>query len=175
MTVTTVERTYLQMLAPPPLEELRASTALPEGVRIVEEEHCSVPLYRQLYGQVGERYYWRDRLQWSDDELAAYLARPDVRLWVLRDAEGIGGYFELVRGADRGVEIAYFGLVPSRHGRGLGKALLSRAIVEGWGWEAARLWLHTCTLDGPAALPNYRARGFVPFKRETYEVTLGDR
>ena len=107
-----------------------------------------------------------------DETLAAYLARPDVRLWILRDAAGIGGYFELVRGSDDSIEIAYFGLVPSRHGRGLGKLLLAHAIAEGWRWGATRLWLHTCTLDGPAALPNYRARGFEPFKRETYEAVL---
>jgi len=27
-----------------------------------------------------------------------------------------------------------------------------------------RVWLHTCTLDGPHALTNYHARGFVPYK-----------
>jgi hypothetical protein len=32
------------------------------------------------------------------------------------------------------------------------------------------VWLHTCTLDDPAALPNYRARGFRPYKQETYVI-----
>ena len=31
---------------------------------------------------------------------------------------------------------------------------------------------HTCTLDGPAALPNYLKRGFVPFHTEVYEATI---
>jgi hypothetical protein len=30
--------------------------------------------------------------------------------------------------------------------------------------------VHTCTLDHPNALPNYIARGFVPYKTEEYEV-----
>jgi hypothetical protein len=29
------------------------------------------------------------------------------------------------------------------------------------------VWLTTCTLDGPYALPNYRARGMVPFRTAT--------
>ncbi len=31
------------------------------------------------------------------------------------------------------------------------------------------VWLHTCTLDGPAALPNYLARGLVPYRSEISE------
>ena len=34
------------------------------------------------------------------------------------------------------------------------------------GLGARRVWLHTCTLDNPAALPNYLKRGFVPVKTE---------
>ena len=33
-----------------------------------------------------------------------------------------------------------------------------------------RVWVHTCTLDGPHALANYRARGFVPFHTETLQA-----
>ena len=39
---------------------------------------------------------------------------------------------------------------------------------------ATRVWLHTCTLDGEAALPNYLARGFTPFRTERYVATLPD-
>lgn len=35
-----------------------------------------------------------------------------------------------------------------------------------------RVWVHTCTLDHPAALANYRARGLVPFRVERHEATL---
>ena len=171
MPTVTVERTYLQLLAPG--AERTAPKPL-AGTCIAEESPCSVETYRELYREVGRAYFWLDRLSWSDDVLATYLARPEVRIWILRDADGIGGYFELAMGTDRAVEVAYFGLVPSRHGRGLGRALLARAIDEGWEWGASRIWLHTCTLDGPAALPNYLARGFVPFKRETYVAVLPD-
>lgn len=173
MPTVTVERTYLELTSPPAPLAVDGGF-LPAGVSITEEVHCDVPTYRMLYAEVGRAYHWHDRLSWSDSALAAHLARSDIRIWILRDADGTGGYFELAKSDDGAVEIAYFGLFPSRHGRGLGKALLSCAIGEGWRWGATRLWLHTCTLDGPAALPNYRARGFVPFKRETYEATLPD-
>jgi GNAT superfamily N-acetyltransferase len=170
----TVDRTYLQQLAPPPPEGARAlhAGALPANVTIGEEVGCTVATYRTLYREVGRPYFWLDRLAWSDAALAEYLARENVRIWILRDTDGMGGYFELVKHDDESVEVAYFGLVGSRHGRGLGKALLSRAIAEGWRWDARRLWLHTCTLDGPTALPNYRARGFEPFKYESFEQEL---
>jgi GNAT superfamily N-acetyltransferase len=73
---------------------------------------------------------------------------------------------------DSSVEIAYFGLLPRAIGQGLGKHLLSCAVRDAWALEPARVWLHTCTLDHPHALPNYRMRGFAPYKTETYEVNF---
>ena len=58
------------------------------------------------------------------------------------------------------VELAYFGLLPSFIGRGVGGALLTEAIRRAWALGPQRVWLHTCTLDHPAALPNYQKRGF---------------
>ena len=46
---------------------------------------------------------------------------------------------------------------------GVGGWLLTRAVERAWEVEGTRrVWLHTCDLDSPAALGNYRARGFVP-------------
>lgn len=171
MPPVTVERTYLRLNKPVTAPE---TNALPNDVRFDELVPCPVPLYRQLYADVGSAWHWRDRMAWSDETLAAHLTRDEVRLWVLRDAAGNGGFFELVKDPEGAVEIAYFGLVPAYHGRGLGKAMLERAIAEALRWEATSVWLHTCTLDAPQALPNYLARGFVPFRRETYETTLPD-
>ena len=70
------------------------------------------------------------------------------------------------------MEIAYFGILPDFRRRGLGKHLLTAAVTQAWHAGAQRVWLHTCTLDDPAALPNYRARGFTPYKEESYTVDL---
>jgi hypothetical protein len=39
---------------------------------------------------------------------------------------------------------------------------------------ASRVWLHTCSLDGPAALPAYQARGFRIFREERLEKDFPD-
>jgi GNAT superfamily N-acetyltransferase len=80
------------------------------------------------------------------------------------------GYFELRRDADGGVEIAYFGLLEEFIGGGLGGHMLSEAARRAWAFDADRVWLHTSTLDHPAALQNYLKRGFVIVRREQYEV-----
>jgi GNAT superfamily N-acetyltransferase len=169
MPVTTVTRTWLELRRP---GDLRGSDALPADITIARER-CSPALYRRLYADVGGSYHWRDRNAWTDDALSGHLARPEVSIWVLRAAGQPAGYFELVRHEDDSVEIAYFGLSASLHGRGLGRALLVRAVHEAW-TLGSRVWLNTCTLDHPAALPNYLARGFRPFHIDTYELQLPD-
>ena len=58
-------------------------------------------------------YHWVDRLPWTDDEIRAYLADPAV-VALADDGRGApAGYFELRRDAGDGIEIAYFGLLPS--------------------------------------------------------------
>jgi GNAT superfamily N-acetyltransferase len=165
MATIEVVRTHLEMHSP---ADLRAARVDDARVTLVREDPCALALYRRLYREVGGPHFWRDRLSWSDADLARHLGREEVAVWVLRVADEEAGYFELVRHPDRSVEIAYFGLRPPFIGRGLGGHLLTRAVEEAWQAGADRVWLHTCTLDGPAALPNYRARGFREFKRETY-------
>jgi len=48
--------------------------------------------------------------------------------------------------------------------------LLTRAVETAWAGGPARVWLHTCTLDHPNALPNYVRRGFRPVRQEVYQV-----
>ncbi len=80
------------------------------------------------------------------------------------------GYFELCEHDDGAVEIVYFGLLPDFIGRGWGKYLLTGATQAAWGLGPSRVWLHTCTLDHPAALPNYLRRGFRAVREEWYAV-----
>lgn len=165
--MTLVTRTYLELRS---AAELRPAPAPPPGLSLTQYLPCPTPLYRTLYDLVGRAYRWTDRLAWSDEQLTAHLARPDVSVWVLRVEDALGGYFELVRQDDGSVELSFFGLAPDFIGRGLGKWLLTRAAQEAWLLGAVRVWLHTCTLDHPSALANYRARGFVPYRQEQYTV-----
>ena len=128
-------------------------------------------LYRHCYRTVGKDFHWRDRWEWTDTEIQAHLARPEISLHVAKRDGVLVGYYELRRvPEEHSVEVAYFGVFPDALGRGLGKHLLSCAVRDAWATGPSRVWLHTCTLDHPAALPNYVARGFQTYKTEIYEV-----
>ena len=171
MRTVDVVRTYLELPTP---DALRPAPTPDAGVSVIRSDPSAVEGYRALYSGVGKAYHWIDRLAWSEETLAAHLARPDVQVWRLECDARTAGFFELETHDDGSVEIAYFGLLGDFHGKGLGKYLLTCAVREAWRAGAARVWLHTCTLDGEAALPNYLARGFTPFRTERYVATLPD-
>jgi GNAT superfamily N-acetyltransferase len=164
-----VTRTYLEMRSP---SDLRPSTAAPGGtVRLERLSWCPASFYLFLYLQVGGPYAWRDRAGWPATRIDAHLARPEIEIWLLTRGGAPAGYFELERHVDDGsVEIAYFGLLPEAVGQRLGGWLLGEATRCAWAHDPRRVWLHTCTLDHPAALPNYLARGFRIVRSETFTV-----
>jgi GNAT superfamily N-acetyltransferase len=162
-----VTRTYLEMSSP---SELRPSELPDPEPRIERIENCPVSFFRYLYQEVGRAFHWTDRLGWSDDMVQQHLATAGVSLWVMSWGGAPVGYFELREHEDQSVEIAYFGLLPESIGRGWGGYLLTRAVQRAWDTGTHRVWLHTCTLDHPAALPNYLKRGFRPFREEKYVV-----
>ena len=43
---------------------------------------------------------------------------------------------------------------------------MNRATQAAWARPIERLWVHTCTLDHPAALAFYIKAGFVPVSRQ---------
>lgn len=171
MPTKTVTRTYLEMASP---QQLRAARLADAALQLEQVQGCPPALYRFLYGTVGERYHWVDRRPWTDEQIRAHVAQPEITIWVLHHGEKPAGYFELARQPDGSIEIAYFGLFHEFLGRGLGKHLLTLAVEQAWTLGASRVWLHTCTLDHPAALPNYLGRGFVPFKTEVYETVMAE-
>jgi GNAT superfamily N-acetyltransferase len=166
-----VVRTYLELRA---ADALRGVSLDDPTLRLIPLAPNDVALFRQLYRDVGDAHSWHDRNVVSDDELRSHFESPDVAVWVLFQDVTPAGFFELRRHTDGSVEIVYFGLTAAFVGRGLGKHLLSRAVECAWAFGANRVWLHTCTLDAPAALPNYLARGFEPYRTETYEATVRD-
>lgn len=166
---TVITRTYLEMRRPDLLHRVPLAGA---GIRLERVEECPISFHRFLYREVGRNYHWRDRLTWTDEQTRKYLDDDRISLHVLYCHGAPAGYFELRREEDRGIEIAYFGLMQEYLGRGLGKMLLSEAVETAWKEGASRVWLHTCTLDDPAALPNYLKRGFLPVREEQYEQEL---
>jgi GNAT superfamily N-acetyltransferase len=168
MAPTLVTRTYLEMSSRSELRPASLDGPLPQVDRL---EDCSVDLFRFLYREVGQAHRWTDRLLWSDQRVREHLDTAGVSLWLMSWEEKPAGYFELRQHEDHSVEIAYFGLLPDFIGRGWGRYLLTRAVESAWQLEPSRVWLHTCTLDHPAALPNYLKRGFRPTREEVYELS----
>ncbi|MBI5835145.1 MAG: GNAT family N-acetyltransferase [Armatimonadetes bacterium] len=148
--------TYLEQTSP---DDLRPKELADPRLTVVEALAPQWRFNHFLYCLVGHDWQWFDRLKWSDDEWAAFAESPDLRTLVGYYDGSPAGYIELRRQGDE-VEIASFGLAPRFVGLGLGGAFLTLAVRAAWAWEARRVWLHTCTLDHPRALPNYLARGF---------------
>jgi len=164
-----VTRTYLEMRDP---SFLRPAHCADPRIQIKQMRDCSPAFFRYLYVEVGRNYHWIDRLAWTDEEIVGHLNQREISLWLMTYDRNTAGYFELRKCEDGAIEIAYFGLLPGFIGRGLGKHLLTCAVEQSWSDGANRVWLHTCTLDDKAAMPNYLSRGFQPFKTETYTVEV---
>ncbi|MFN8526774.1 MAG: GNAT family N-acetyltransferase [Chloroflexota bacterium] len=148
----------LEMLSPDAHRRGSQPTDVP---LLVRAEVACPELNRFLYTAVGGGWYWIDRLGWTRSEWAAYLETAETWVAYLRGTPV--GFFELLPERDGSVEIVFFGLLEWGIGRGLGGWMLSQAIDRGWALGARRVWLHTCSLDGPHALANYQARGFRVF------------
>jgi GNAT superfamily N-acetyltransferase len=160
-------RTYLELTDRSAFREAFGSFP---ALLVRRVEQPTPRLYRLCYRTVGEAYHWRDRWDWSDDQIRAHLAQPGITLYLATEHDRFMGFYELSREDDGAVELAYFGLAPDAIGRGLGRHLLSCAVRDAWASGTSRVWVHTCTLDHPHALANYRSRGFVPYRTEQYEV-----
>jgi GNAT superfamily N-acetyltransferase len=154
--------TYLEMTAPPPPRPERS--AVPWSLR-----HVTAPTldwYRDLYRRVGEDWLWCSRLELADVALAAIITAPDVEVHALVVDGRDEGILELDFRVAGECEIGFFGLAPSIVGAGAGRWLMNRAIARAWARPIRRFWLHTCSLDSPAALDFYRRSGFVPYDRK---------
>ena len=77
------------------------------------------------------------------------------------------GFAELDRRQVGEIELVQFGLVAEFIGRGLGKYFLQWVIDRAFSYGLQRFWLHTCTNDHPAALPNYLKAGFAVYDINT--------
>jgi GNAT superfamily N-acetyltransferase len=163
-----VIRTYLEMTSPTDLVPVPGAGP---GVRLEPVRDCPWHFYRYLYVEVGRAYHWVDRLGWTEEQFRIWLAGPST-VWLLTVEGAPAGYFELRGHPDDSIEIAYFGLMPEFVGQGLGKYLLARAVEAAWAEKPSRVWLHTCTLDHPSALPNYLKRGFRKVRDETYRAVV---
>ncbi len=178
MIVTT---THLHQLH---VSDLRPARPPGQAAAIVRVDEPSPEFARFLYTAVGGDWHWTERLSWNLDRWTEWLARPGSETWVSWVNGTPAGYVELdaqTRDDATHAEIAYFGLLPRFIGRGLGGQLLTEGIRNAWTLHdrfalppVTRVWLHTCTLDGPHALRNYVARGFRTYDTRQEDTPVPD-
>lgn len=155
---------FLEMLTP---GDLKASVE-PDELTINEVEIKQYRFNRFLYQLVGEQWQWTFKLGFSIQQWKDYAESPQLRTFVAYHRGSIAGYYEIQQQAQGNVEICNFGLAPEFIGKGFGGYLLSHAIQSAWSWpDTMRVWVSTCSLDHPSALPNYLARGFSLYQTET--------
>ncbi|WP_375459656.1 GNAT family N-acetyltransferase [uncultured Enterovirga sp.] len=152
--------TYLEMRTTAPTP----STARPLVGRL-ERIAGNLARYRALYARIGEPWLWFSRTILPDHRLRAILEHPAVEAMALVVEGQDIGLAELDRRHAGECELSFFGLVPEACGQGIGPALMDEAIRRSFARPIRRLWLHTCTLDHPAAMQFYLKCGFRPFRR----------
>jgi GNAT superfamily N-acetyltransferase len=157
--MSAVTITYLEMRD---RSQLCPKTTSDPRFRVVEATKKHADFNRSLYRLVGEAWEWHDKLAWSPEQWKFYAESENLKTYVGYVDEEIAGYFELFI-HEQAVEITYFGLTPDFIGKGFGGALLTHAIEAAWQLNPSRVWVHTCTLDHPAALQNYLSRGMTIF------------
>jgi GNAT superfamily N-acetyltransferase len=152
--------TYLEMRRP-----AASRPAVDAGGGVFQSLAGDVARYRKLYSLVGESWLWFSRARLSDAGLAQILNDPLVEPLVFHRHGVDLGLVELDFRHAGQCELSFLGLVPDAIGRGYGQVLITEAIRRAFARRIERMWLHTCTLDHPAALSFYIAAGFQPFRR----------
>ncbi|MFH9466509.1 GNAT family N-acetyltransferase [Streptomyces clavifer] len=155
--------------------DLSASADPPPGVRIVRSGTPLPEFSRFLYTAVGGDVRWTDRLGLTYAQWREILERPGGETWVAYENGTPAGFIELDSQEGGVVEIAYFGLIPAFRGRRIGGHLLSYGVARAWDLAerhpdrlpTERVWVHTCSDDGPHAMDNYLRRGFRLFDTRT--------
>jgi GNAT superfamily N-acetyltransferase len=156
---------YLEQTSP---ADLNPATAPGSPVTVVRSETALPEFSRFLYTAVGGDIRWTDRLGLTYAQWRELLQRPAVETWVAYENGTPAGFIELGPQEDGAVEIVYFGLIPAFRGRRIGGHLLSQGVARAWDLAerhpelapTKRVWVHTCSNDGPHAMDNYLRRGF---------------
>lgn len=122
--------------------------------------------YLALFHLVGDPYLWFSRLAMGRDSLRSILHDPAEHVYAVESGGFDAGLLELDFRTSGECEIAYFGVSAALVGIGVGRWLMNRTLELAWAKPIRRLWVHTCSLDHPAALDFYCRSGFVPYARK---------
>ena len=159
-----IDRYYLEILSS---DYLKAKSKPTEDLVIELIDPISFELNKFFYKQVGKKYQWVDRLVWENKDWINYTSNNNLKTYVLKKKDDLIGYFELIFNSKKNeCEIAYFGILEDYFNKGFGGYMLSEALKNSFKLGAKRAWVHTCSLDHPHAIQNYKSRGMKVFKTE---------
>ncbi len=161
-----IERFYLEINT---INDLKTKPISSDRFSLKEANKDNFDLNKFFYKQIGKRHQWVDRLIWQDKDWLKYISNENLRTYIFKIENDLVGYFELIFNNDD-CEIAYFGILEEFIGKGFGGFLLSEALKIGFK-KANRIWVHTCSLDHPNAIENYKSRGMKIFRTEILKRT----
>ena len=161
-----IERFYLEINT---INDLKTKPISSDCFSLKEANKDNFDLNKFFYKQIGKRHQWVDRLIWQDKDWLKYISNENLRTYIFKIENDLVGYFELIFN-NNDCEIAYFGILEEFIGKGYGGFLLSEALKIGFK-RANRIWVHTCSLDHPNAIENYKSRGMKIFKTEILKRT----
>ena len=163
-----VERNYLEIFS---IQDLKINHDIELDNTITLLEPSDFQINKFFYKNVGKKYDWVDRLNWTDKQWIDYTEDKKVKTFILKKQDDLVGYFELILHLDQNeTEIAYFGILEEYQNQKLGSFLLTFAIKNSFSYNPKRVWVHTCSLDHKNALNNYISRGMKVFKKETITI-----
>ena len=162
--IETIDRYYLEIRS---IKNLKDKKKPSDEFTLELSDPKKFELSKFLYKQIGKKHQWIDRLIWQDKDWIKYVSNEKLKTYILKQGEELVGYFEIIFDQNKNdCEIAYFGILEEYVGKNLGGYLLSEAIKIGFQNKVKRVWAHTCSLDHPNAIHNYKARGMEVFKTE---------
>tara|TARA_B100001057_G_scaffold315411_1_gene315526 strand:- start:138 stop:641 length:504 start_codon:yes stop_codon:yes gene_type:complete len=165
---TKVVRNYLEINS---IKDLKKSNFSPNDCFIDLIDPADFQINKFFYKSIGKEHRWTDRLVWTDKEWIAYISNQKVKTYILKKANDIAGYFELIFHKEKKeTEIAYLGLLKEYQNKKLGSYLLTSAIKNSFSENINRVWVHTCSLDHKNALNNYISRGMKIYKTDSVSI-----
>ena len=149
---------------------------VPLSIQFSRLKPLKIDEYLDIYSTIGAEYHWTERLLMNGDELLESLQSPNIIIQKMSVNKKFAGYYELDCSNKEKIQIVYFGLEKTFIGRGYGKILFHHLIKTALNLTAGEriLWVHTCDLDHPQALPFYKKVGFNPYCEQWEEVALPD-
>ncbi len=168
----TAHVTHLEMTS---LPARRVPAPAGPRVNLMRATDMPVAFYRYLYEQVGRPHHWMLRRQIDDTALAEAIHAVTAEIWVLSCNGAPAGFFELdLADLPQAARILYLGLTPDFKGRGLGRFLLSEAIIAAFAHAPSKVTIDTNTLDSVHALVLYQKAGFRPVGQSQESVDAWD-